>query len=201
MGRFRKQNEYRNQVKVSLSTIYKAKKKNFYRKGSFKGKSRVEDLTKKWKERFLTALATAIKDPTISIRKYTNELKVHEKTVRIEIKQDLSPVLNPLDYAIWGVLEHKTNVTSHPSLRTAIKGEGNKISEEFILKTQKSFLRCVDTNIEKKDDHIEWTYCSMFIISFFFFFEAGELSLILLYNRVVYHYTRILLILLPYPVN
>ena len=36
-------------------------------------------------------------------RKLTNELKVHEKTLRAAIKQDLNPDLNPLDYAIWGV--------------------------------------------------------------------------------------------------
>ena len=61
----------------------------------------MEDWTKKRKEGFLTALATAIKkDPTMSIREHANELKAHEKTVKTAIKQDLSPVLNPLDYAI-----------------------------------------------------------------------------------------------------
>ena len=54
------------------------------------------------------------------------------------IKQDLNPDLNPLDNAIWGVLETKTNATSHPNIgsfnKTAIEEEWNKISEEFILK-------------------------------------------------------------------
>ena len=62
------------------------------------------------------------------------------------------PDLNPLDYAIWGVLENKTNATSHPnigSLKTAIKKEWDKMSEEFILKACKSFRRHVDTIIEK----------------------------------------------------
>ena len=36
------------------------------------------------------------KDPTTSIRKHANELKVHEKTVRTAIKQDLNPDHNPL---------------------------------------------------------------------------------------------------------
>ena len=66
------------------------------------------------------------KDPTTSIRKYMNELKVQEKTVRTTIKQDLSLNLNPLDYAIWGRLENKTNATSHPNiglLKTAIEEE------------------------------------------------------------------------------
>ena len=55
-------------------------------------------IEQKRKEGFLTALAIAIKkDPTTSIRKHSNELKVHEKTVRTAIKQDLSSDLNPLD--------------------------------------------------------------------------------------------------------
>ena len=61
-------------------------------------------IEQKRKEGFLTALATAFKDFTASIRKHANELKVHEKTVRTAIKQDLSPDLNPLDYATWGLL-------------------------------------------------------------------------------------------------
>ena len=61
--------------------------------------------------------------------------------------------LTPFDYAIWGVLENKTNATSHPnigSLKTAFEEEWNKMSEEFILKACKSFRRRVDTIIEKK---------------------------------------------------
>ena len=42
-----------------------------------------------------------VKDSTMSIRKHANELKVHKKTVKIAIKQNLSPDHNPLDYAIW----------------------------------------------------------------------------------------------------
>ena len=36
------------------------------------------------------------KDPSTSIRKYANELKVYEKTVRTVIKEGLSLDLNPL---------------------------------------------------------------------------------------------------------
>ena len=100
-------------------------------------------MSKKRKEGFLTALATAIKkDPITSIRQYANELKVHEKTVRTTIKQDLSLDLNPLDYAIWSVLENKANATPHPNiglLKTAIEEDCNKMPEEFILKACKSF--------------------------------------------------------------
>ena len=66
------------------------------------------------------------KDHSTSIRKHANELKVHEKTVRTAIKLVVSPDINPLDYAICGVLENKTNATPHPnigSLKTAIKEE------------------------------------------------------------------------------
>ena len=87
----------------------------------------MEDCTKSKRKAFLTALTTAIKkDPTTSIRKPDNELKVHKKTVRTEIKQDSSPDLNSLDYAIWGILGNKTNATSHSNislLETAIEKE------------------------------------------------------------------------------
>ena len=98
------------------------------------------------------------KDTTTSIRKYANELKVIKKTERTVIKQDLSPNVNPLDYAIWGILDNKTNATSHPnigSLTSAIEEEWNKMSEEFILKSCKSFRRRVDTITEKRMVAIE----------------------------------------------
>ena len=95
------------------------------------------------KNGFLIPLNTTIKkDPTTSIRKYANKLKVNEKTVRTTIKQALSPDLNSLDYAIWGILENKTNATSHPNialLKTADKEEWNKMSEEFIMKAANDF--------------------------------------------------------------
>ena len=79
--------------------------------------------------------------------------------MKTAIKQDLRPDLNPLDYAIWGILENKTNVTSHPnigSLKTVIEQEWNKMSEESIWKAYKSFRRRVDTIIEKKKKKKEW---------------------------------------------
>ena len=78
--------------------------------------------------------------------------------MRPAIKQDLSPDHNPLYYAIWGVLENKTNTTSHPnigSLKMAIEEEWNKMSEEFILKACYLFRMRVDTEIEKNGGHIE----------------------------------------------
>ena len=70
-------------------------------------------LNKKPKEDFLTILATVIKkDAKMTIRKHSNELKVHQKTVRTAIKQDLSPDLNFLDCAIF--LKHKTKQMELP---------------------------------------------------------------------------------------
>ena len=76
------------------------------------------------------------KSPTTSIRKYANELKIYERIMRTANKQALSPYLNPLDNAIWGILENKTKATFHQnigSLMTDIEEELYKISEEFIL--------------------------------------------------------------------
>ena len=83
-----------------------------------------------------------MKKDSMSLRKHAKELEVHEKTVRTAVEQDLSPVLNPLDYEIWSILENKTNVTSYlniGSLQTAIEEEWNKMPEEFILKVCKLF--------------------------------------------------------------
>ena len=76
------------------------------------------------------------------------------RKLKTAIKQDLSPDLKPLDYAIWSVFEYETNTTSYPnigSLKTAIEEEWKKMSERFILKARKSF-RCRNW---KNDDHIE----------------------------------------------
>ena len=97
-----------------LCLPYKKQRIFFYRKRTFKGEKGVGTEQKTKSFRFFlfsppSALATAIKkDPTTSIRKHANELKVHEKTVRTTIKQDWSPDLILLDYALLGILENKT---------------------------------------------------------------------------------------------
>ena len=66
--------------------------------------------------------------------------------------------LKSLDYAMWGILENKTNATPHSnigSLKTAIEEEWNKMHEEFILNAFKSFRRRVDTITEKNVSHIQ----------------------------------------------
>ena len=70
-------------------------KKSFFKE---KGEWKIEQ---KRKEGFLTALTTVIKkDPTKSIRKHANELKVHKKKLWRQQRQDWTP---DLDYALWGV--------------------------------------------------------------------------------------------------
>ena len=65
----------------------------------------------------------------------------------------IKPRLYPHNYAIWSILENKTNPTSHPNVglpKTAIEEEWNKTCEEFILKACKSFWRHFDTIIKNK---------------------------------------------------
>ena len=94
-------------------------------------------LNKKRKEGLLTTLVSLIKkDPTPPIKNHATELIVHEKTLRTVIKQDLNHDLNPLNYAICGILENQTNATSYAnidSLKISIGEEWNKMLEEFMV--------------------------------------------------------------------
>ena len=150
----------------------------------------MEDWTKKWK---------VIKnEPTMSIRKHANKLKVYKKTVRTAIKQDLSSDLNSLAYTIWAVLKNKTNTTSHPNfslLKIAIEEGWNKMSEELILKA------CWYNNWKKTVvilSKFTILCLSSYLVVYFLYLE-----LILFHYRVVYYYyyyTRIFLILLLHPI-
>ena len=189
-------------LKFLCLPLYKTKKFFFFTEKEFFLWKRRGGLNKKRKEGFLTALATALrKDCTTSVRKHANEFKIHEKTMRVAIKQDLNPNLNYLDDAIRGVLENKTNAISYPnigSVTTPVREEGNKMSEEFILKACKLFRRHLDTIIEKmviiSSKFTIRRLCSYFVIYLL------KLKSILGYNIAVYYYTRIFLILLPHPI-
>ena len=85
----------------------------------------------------------------------------------------------------YGAFEKTTkNATSHPnisSFKIAIEKEWNRISEEFIPKTFKSFRRYVHTILEKKkiDGHIE---CNLLFCVYLFFcrlFYKIEIDLVL----------------------
>ena len=113
-----------------------------------------------------------------------------------------------LYYTMWGILENKTNATSHQNiglLKTAFEKEWNKMSEEFILEACKSFRRRADTKIEKKKKKKKMVAIlskfTVLCLSSYFVVYFLKSKLILFYNRVVYHYTRIFLILLPHPVE
>ena len=128
-------------------------KNNFLRKRGSGGLNK-----NKKKVFFLTALAMAIKkDPTASIRKHTNELKICKKTVRSAIKQDLSPDLNSLDYTTWCILENNTNATSLLSiglLKTALRGNWIKCLKNFFEGKQIISKVCWYNN-KKNDSHTE----------------------------------------------
>ena len=69
-----------------------------------------------------------------------------------------NPDLNPLDYAIWGKLEHSTNRTSHTSvdnLKQVLRLEWDKISRDFIWNSCNAFRRCMQAVIDNKGGHIE----------------------------------------------
>ncbi|QQP48703.1 Transposable element tcb2 transposase [Caligus rogercresseyi] len=59
--------------------------------------------------------------------------------------------LNPLDFAVWGELEKKTNRTRHPNV-DAIK---DNVSEEFLINSCKAFRHRVEAVIEAEGGHIE----------------------------------------------
>ena len=110
----------------------------------------------------------------------------------------INPDYNRLHYL--DVLETKTNATSDRnigSLKTVYEEEWKETSEEFILKTCKSFRRRVDTMTEKNDSYIEWiNRVSCYFVAYF-----QNKKITLFYKRVVYHWTRIFLILRPRPVS
>ena len=54
------------------------------------------------KRRIFNCTCYGEKDPTMSIRKHANELKVHKKIGKTAIKQDLIPDLNPLLITLYG---------------------------------------------------------------------------------------------------
>jgi hypothetical protein len=69
-----------------------------------------------------------------------------------------SPDLNPLDYVIWGKLEHSTNITSHPSvdhLKQVLRVEWENMSEYFILNICNTFRRRFQAVIDNEGGHIE----------------------------------------------
>ena len=71
----------------------------------------------------------------------------------------LTPKTTPPQFpklvSLWPPSSHATSHPNIGSLKSAIKEEWNKVSEELILKACKSFQMCVNTIIEKNGGHIE----------------------------------------------
>ena len=125
--------------------------------------------------------------------------------IRVSLWPSSSQDRNPwLCYS--GRLENKTNATSHPnidSLKAAIEDEGNKMSEKFILKACKLFRKRVNTITKKWRPYLgKFTvFClSSYFVAVFCLFLFLFL-LILFYNGILYHYTRIFQILHPHSVS
>ena len=116
------------------------------------------------------------------------KLKKISEIICVSLWPQSSPDRNSLRYSLWGVLENKTNATSHQnigSLKTAIKEEWNKESEEFILKACKSFRRRVDN---WKKWRLYWVNLQ-FLLSFSLvccLFFKFRINLVLLYNLWLY---------------
>ena len=104
----------------------------FFQKKSFLRKRGVQDWTKNEKF-FLKLLPKAIqKDPSTSLRKHANELKVHEKTVRTAIKQDLSLGLYHLSGAIKKTKQMQLPIQILVRLRLLLRKNGIKCLKNLI---------------------------------------------------------------------
>ena len=118
---------------------------------------------------------------------------LHSEIIGVSLWPPSSPDLSPPLITLYGRFRKRNKSTSHlniGSLKTAIEEEWDKMSGEFILKTCKSFQRHVDRIIEKKSR--PYRVNLLFNVHLIL-----KLKLILFYNRVVYYYNRIFLILLP----
>ena len=94
------------------------------------------------------------KESMICFKSKPSQKKKTSEIDEVSLRPPSSTNLNTIGYVIWGVLENKTNATSHPNigfLKTVIEYEWNKMIEELILMACKSFRRSVDTIIEKKN--------------------------------------------------
>lgn len=69
-----------------------------------------------------------------------------------------SPDLNPLDYAVWSILEKKACATRHTSIETLkrdLQRAWDELSEETLTAICDNFLKRLDACIAAKGDHFE----------------------------------------------
>ena len=80
------------------------------------------------------------KESMIWLASKPNQTKTISEIIGVSLWPQSSPDLKPLDYAIWSILENKTNTTFHPNIvlfKTAFREGWNKMSKVFILKAGK----------------------------------------------------------------
>jgi hypothetical protein len=66
--------------------------------------------------------------------------------------------LNPLDFSVWSVLQEKVLAMTHTSLvalRQSITREWNRMSPAYVLRTCRSFRRCLQSVVAKNGGYIE----------------------------------------------
>ena len=69
-----------------------------------------------------------------------------------------SPDANPLDYAIWGVMDKEARATPHRNvsdLKASISREWRKMSKDFVFRSCKQFRARIEAIIEAEGSHIE----------------------------------------------
>ena len=134
----------------------------------------------------------------MSIRKHSNELKVHEKTVGTLIKQDLSQELKPL-INLYGAFwkQNRCNFLSKYwfALDCCWGGMKENVWIIYFEGIQIVWKVCWHNNCTRKKVAILIKFIVL-CLSFFFVYSLKS-KLILFYNTVIYHYTRIFLIFLP----
>jgi len=75
-----------------------------------------------------------------------------------ELWPSSSPDLNPLDFAVWGVMDARARATSHAnvnSLKASIEEAWDEMSPDFIIKSCRSFRPRLEAVIAVKGGHIE----------------------------------------------
>ena len=74
-----------------------------------------------------------------------------------------SPYLSVCDYWLFGVIEGKSNVTSHPrvnSLKSSIRRAFRNLDLEDVKRSSSRFRSKISQIIDAKGSHIEW-FCSV----------------------------------------
>src|ERR1700752_795660 len=66
-----------------------------------------------------------------------------------------SPDLNPLDYAVWSILEEKACSKPHPNVKRALKKAWNEISLETLVKIVDNFPKRLKACIDANGGHFE----------------------------------------------